>query len=732
MNPLLPIEYLVFIFAAVIIAGAYLSWRSSVLAPSRIRGWIVCLRILALFSLGLIAFDFGYWKEKMDDLVPEWAIMLDVSESMNVKDADSLSRLKAAAELVDEITADRDDIKVFPFAGNLHSPLSSKNKQISELTAGGKLTDISGSGTSLLRKYSDSGKSLKGILILSDGRETALDKSYNFPLLARAGKTPLFAVCYGGLVAEKDISLKPGHHHYTLFTGQEQSVSVDVKNSNMGKVKSEVRILDSKGAVLDSRIVELDNNSVKTVDFKLKLKDPGYHELWFEIPDIRDEKSTENNRHSIVVSVIDEKLNVLMIEGLPFWDSKFLSQVLRRNKNINFTGIYRLSSVRFFRIQEDDNSDRESSDVIFPDSMDELSGYNLIIFGKGAEYFLNEDRVRMLKSYIRDFGGAVLFARGKPYSGTWRGLHAIEPVVWGEMISSPFQWTPDTAGEACGLFGEMLPGMENPIWGELPSVDRAFRCPELRSFAEVLVSGKTSSMNGVDIPVLISRKIGKGIVLAVNSEGLWKWDFFPLKGKTGDFYRNFWTQLVFWTVKYSDFLPNQDFSLNLSKGIVKPGEDVVVLVNSRRKVNPAQKINVKISRGGVVIKEVVPASSMNRKGWSGVFTIDTPGTYRVSLNMSGMKGDEIFLPLLVTRPLSENDNLSSDRESLSYMVKKAGGKIVAPDEVAGIFSEDNSNREEYDVSDRVWSSVWNRWWFLIPLLLFLGLECYLRRRNGML
>jgi hypothetical protein len=729
MNPLFPIEYIIISFGVITLLGTYLSWRSSSLAPPHIRKIITVLRFLAMLSLALIAFDPGYWKVEKNEYALEWAVMLDSSSSMEVQDVDKNARYAKALELSKQLLTELENVKIYPFSKNLLSGVSTEN-ELKKLKPTGVATDITGAGTQLLKKYNDTGKTLKGIMIISDGRETIVENDKNFPLLARAKNIPLHGVCLGGKVAEKDLLLKLPHRNYTIFKGQTQKIALRVINKNLGKIKTKVQLVDKTGKTIEEKEIMLDNNTGKLVNFTLKLKTPGHHELWLKTPKLTEEKIFKNNKIAVNATVIDEKLKILMVEGRPYWDSKFLSQVLRKNTNIQFTGIYRLSSERFFLIGEGNKSGNESTSVIFPETLEGLAKYNLIIFGKGAEFFLNDDRISILKSYIRDYGGAVLFARGKPYSGEWRGLSSIEPVYWGEMLNTDFHWKPTSAGEAYGLFGEMLPGPDSTVWAELPIIENAYRCPELKSFAEVLLVGN-SEKTKLNVPVLINRKFGKGIVLAVNSEGLWKWDFFPLKGETGDFYKKFWTQLVFWAVKYSDFLPDQDYSILLSNNAVLPDEEVIVQINTRKKYDKNLNLTLKITKDDKLVKKIVPSASAGR-GWNGMFAIYEPGRYKISLNIPEHDVDNIFAMLDVKSPPKETDNLSAAPNHLESIVKQGGGTLIDPDELIKTLKETKEKQPEEKETDKQWVSSWSKWWFLIALLGFLSVEVYLRRRNGML
>lgn len=728
MNPFLPVEYIVFLFVAVAALSTYTELRSSRKASPKIRMSITVLRFLALATLAVIALNPSKWHLSRKKPESELAVLLDTSESMKVKDVNAKSRFIYASDIARKIAKSVDNVRIYPFSDSLSPPLSSE-KDLTALKPEGTATNISKSGSGLLKEFSGNGKKLGGIVILSDGRETSGIAKKHFPIMARSRNIPLYGICAGGRVLEKNITLKPMRTHYTVFKGETQKITCSLTNKNMGAVKTVVEILNTAGKKLKTREVELMNDKSATVDFNLKIEKPGIYNLILRTPRILGEKSYSDNKTPLTLNVIDEKLKILMVEGRPFWDSKFLSQLFRRNASIDFTDVYRLTSKRFFMTEENSES-HESERVIFPDSIEEIAKYNIIIFGKGAEFFMDEKRISILKHYIRDYGGAIIFARGKPYSGSWNGFKSFEPVRWAETLAGEFKLTPSKAGVKSGLFGEMLPSENDILWDELPPVEKLYRCPDLKSFSEVLMSAGSPARKR-DIPVLIKRKYGNGIVIAVNGEGMWKWDFFPLHGKTADFYRKFWIQLVFWAVKYSDFLPNREYSLFISANRSMPDERIIVQINTKSKDAAVAGATLNITENDKLVKEIAPAP-YSPKTLRAMFSLHNPGRYRITLNIPGKTINDIFAVLNVTAPQSEKKILSADREHLESLLNQGGGKIYSVDELMKILKNKTDQPELVNNSDRKLISTWNTWWMLVMLLGFFAAECYLRRRNGML
>jgi hypothetical protein len=396
---------------------------------------------------------------------------------------------------------------------------------------------------------------------------------------------------------------------------------------------------------------------------------------------------------------------------------------------MDVTSIYRLSSNRFFKVDTDPSKASESSESIFPDSFDELNAYDVVIFGKGAEYFLSDDRIRILKDFLKERGACVIFSRSKPYSGSFPALEALEPVEWGETVSSPFNFKPAEAGTDTGLFGEMLPAAEDPAWAKMPLLENSSRCTSIRSFSQTLAEGIfEKNGEGRAFPLVVSQRYGRGIITMINAENFWKWDFTPTGGESTSMYREFWLRLIEWNLSFSEFLPGINYSVKLSESSVFPDESVRVKVSSRSgdEKSPAPVLNV--IKDGRKFLELIPGRSENVRTWESVFSLGEAGTYRIEVQ--GVESSKDILTVK-QRP-SESDNLSSDPEFMKKIAEGSGGRIISENDFKKIVSD--MEKEDVKVSNdkAVWRSSWNKWWLLLAAFALFGFEWILRRRAGLI
>ena len=188
--------------------------------------------------------------------------------------------------------------------------------------------------------------------------------------------------------------------------------------------------------------------------------------------------------------------------------------------------MHRLIEERYFRVEAGSGKNAEplsSPDSVFPDS---------------AEGFLTPARTAALLGFVRDQGGAVMFARGKPHSGRFAAREALDPVEWGAQMSGGFHFVP-LADQGAGLFGAALPGAEDRVWATLPLLEDAHEVARLKPFARVLAEGQPDERQTRG-PLLIARPFGCSMVATVNADGLWRWDFRPEVREQGAPYQEFW------------------------------------------------------------------------------------------------------------------------------------------------------------------------------------------------
>lgn len=723
--------------AAIVAAGSFMAWRTSVKCRPRLRAAITLARGIGLACLAVAAINPGRWRADRQDVENEWAIVADRSLSMATADVDGKSRWSEACRLAGKALASAKrtgNANVWVFSGQLES---STGKDLAALAPDGKSTDIVQAGKTLLGRINTGRRHLSGMILLSDGRQVVNTPQEDFGIRARAQESPVFPLVLGGDVRRKDLWITAGRKQYVAFAGQKTRIKAFVFSEGLGNISPVVRVLDAAGKTAAEQKVEMAGDGKAAVSLEILPEKAGYSDYTLTVSPWEGERTEANNQVGVGVAVLGNKMKLFMAEGAPHWDNKFVTQLLRKEPNMEMTSVFRVSADRFFKVEPEKSRMLAAGEAIFPDEPGELARYDVVLFGKGVEYFLTPARVKRLQDYVREQGGCIVFFRGKPYSGTFPDLEPLEPVTWGDALESRFSFRPTAAGEESGLFGGLLPGAEDPVWKKAPLLQYANRCAGQKAFTQVLAEGVVESgPTSQRVPLILSRRYGKGIVVTVNASGLWQWDFFPSVSEAGKLYEEMWVQTLQWAATYSEFLVGQEYSLWLSASTAPAGAPVRAVASRRGTVEKTAAPGLRIVRKDRVVQEATAAAETGTDNkWEAVFSLREPGLYRVELLPAaggGATNAPCCAALTIEPEPTEADNLSADKGFLAKLAETSGGKLIEEKDLEKVFKETAAARPPSEAGEVVWTPAWDRAWLLLLMAGCFSAEWFIRRRNGLL
>jgi hypothetical protein len=738
MNPPLPLALLLPLLAAVLAAAGWLSWRGSAGLPRRSRVRLLALRLAAFAGLGVLVLNPGRWIRPTETRPRPWLVLVDSSASMAQKAGDA-TRADVAAEYVGKLraVAKRAElpVRVHPFAAGLEAPLPDNSPPPPPTGDGSR---ILAAASHALEEAGAAGDTPAGMLLLSDGRSTepaAEGTVEAFAVRARAGLTPVFALAPGANETAPDLILTTGRHALTVFAGQPARLPWVLESRGFPAVRQDVVLTDDKGAKAAAQSADVPAGGSAAGVFEFPVPASGRWHLTTAVQS--GEARPVNNRAAVHVRVLTARTRVFLAEGAPYWDSKFLAQLLRQQSHMEVQSVHRLSDQRYFRINSGDTEPAGTSEAVFPETAAELSRYDLVVFGKNTDSFLTNSRMDALRSFVRDHGGAVLFSRGRATSLDLQGLEPLEPVTWAAGVSGAFRFLPTPDGEAAGLFGQALPAPDAPQWKSLPVLQDGRRIAALKPFTRVLAEGSTEAAagSGARFPALLVRRYGQGVSGLVNADGLWKWDFYPEARELGNMYEEFWTQLIQWMASYSEFLPGQDFSLRLPSPRAAAGATVPLQVAWRGAL-PAPDPRLVLTLPDGSQRELIPApapDAAGRPAWRTSFSPDRAGEWKIRLTdprPNAPPAPEVICT--VPAPPAESDDLSADAEYLSAIATAAGGSLIEPSEFdaflrARLETPPPVTRE----TGAVWKPLWQSSLFALGLTALLAAEWTTRRRLGL-
>ena len=739
MNPVLDLSILIPVLILIIGLGIFASWRSSHHASTSLRRLLITLRICALIALSVLLLNPGKWIDKTEKTARLFPVMIDDSASMSINN-DNKSRSTSAQEIAQDIITQARS-QSGSSSNKIETPLFSFDEKVktistlSELTTAGEQSNIHDAGSSLFSQLQSSGRSPEAVLVLTDGRQTATNKKSILALQSRANNAPIYALSIGDNVKRKDIELAATRNTITAFPKQSLQITTVIKNSHLGEQNVTLELIDIKDKIIAKQSLTIvEGESIfHTFSVEAPESSTAYK---LRIQPHPAEQLTSNNECIVNIRILHTKTRVFIAEGAPYWDSKFLAQLLRQQAHMDVHSVHRLRDDRWFRIDSGQSDPSASSDEVFPDTPEKLAKYDLVIFGKNSEFFLTDQRIEALKGFVRDQGGAILFSRGKPYSGRLAALENLEPVNWSTGNTSAFNLAPTEDGQSAGLFGRALPAPDSPIWQSLPPLKDAHNVDSVKPFTRILAEGSLPT-NQAKFPLLMVRRYGQGATALVNADGLWKWDFYPEARELGNMYQEFWIQLIQWVVAYSEFLPGHDYSLHASNQSISLNDPIAFSLSYRgnNKAPSSIKPRLEISSKGQEAITLTPASSTPSAGkptWKSSYTPTQPGSYTAKvITHDGSPSPAINFT--VNAPPSEMDSLNPDPVFLAELCESTGGKLLTQEELPAFLEQQFSKKNtSLTKAETIWQSSWLRWFVPIIILSLLATEWWIRRRNRLI
>ncbi len=729
-NPVLRLPEATALAIAFLAAGIWLAVRGAGDARGGVRPALVALRSAGLLLLALLWMNPGGWREENLDARRDWLVLLDRSASMRTELSGQTTRWQAgaaAAEKLRRASGDSGAVRVRTFA----SQLEDETPDTAQFAADGPATDLGSTVSSALDQRASP---LAGLIVISDGRATASAKLDETARRARGRGLPIHVVPLVGEWGARDLSLTVLPRQITAFKGQPVKFSALLENRGLGAIKPSVALIGPDGREIARKDAALADGQRVTVNFEIPGAPDSGGDYALRTDPWPGEHLPANNSDTVHVSVLASKTRVLLLEGAPYWDSKFLAQLLRQQGAVEILTVHRLNEERYFRVEATGAEPLQSPDTVFPKTAEELARYDLIVFGKGADGFLDSARAAAVQGFVRDQGGAVLFARGKPYGGRFAPLEPLEPVEWGEAFPGTVKFTP-LADASAGLFGGALPAADDRVWPALSPLGDANAVARLRPFARVLAEGAVEGRQA-RVPLLVVRRHGRGMVATVNADGLWRWDFRPEMREQGAVYQQFWVQLMQWCATYSEFRPGQDYAVRLREAAAEPGQAVRAVIAWRGPASPEPKPVLKIARNGRPFGDAAATALPPAEGgreWAAVLAPTEPGRYEIQVADPARPGKlEGGAVLTVTAPPAEMDDLRPDADSLATLARESGGKVWALSDLDQLSSQLWQRDTAIVRGKPKWDALWPKWWIAVLVSLAFGAEWWIRRREGLL
>ena len=724
------------------------------------------MRMVLITSIGLVLMGpSGMDRPTASIDKPVLRVMIDTSASMQTVDVEGMSRFEFAAqrwlsdrqlyelrqdyevELVgfdESVRMIRDQVLRESVGASAASGVSN----IADAVMWGVTNTMEGDGT----RHVDRSRAAPGgsaVLVMSDGRDSMDAPMHPVGQIAKRKRVPVYTVALGGPSMSRDVTVIATPQQPYLFAEEPGLILVRVMQSNAGRSATVLHV--SRDGEDQTFPIAFQGRDTVTVDVPIAHDKPGTYEYRVWVDAISGEAETANNEQPVFVDVTAKRLRVLILEGQPYWDTKFLAHALRRDSRIELTQVTQLSPGKHETIV----TDAEAAGGV-PESLEELAGFDVIILGRDIGRVLSLETASLLPRYVSDHGGRVVFARGRVYdpdSIDGRRLaevfSVLEPVVFGEEMVRNQKIVLEPAGIGQPGFGvgagsEVYAGEDVDEWMptllSLPEVVREKAATRVlaRAHRAGPGAGAGAGQEGASQPAIVTMPYGQGRVAAVLGDGLWTWGLSPRRRRVGgDTFERFWMDMVRWLALGSDYQPGKDVTVRLSRRGVAVGDPVSLDVVSRTGFEGVEARVIVDVPGGDTFEpalDAVPGSTTRRRA---VLHPKVTGVYRVRVldhgsgETSGEPGQVIEAKFNCYDVDIERLYTSANRGALRTLSELSGGRSLDPTRPEALKTLLDKQREAAKTPATPYY-LWDRGWVLGLMLVWVGAEWLIRRAGGLL
>lgn len=664
------------------------------------------------------------------------AVLIDDSASMLISDEKGEPRIEAAKQFItpqgpfQTDLAEKFKVRAFRFAAGadaLQDP--------TELTGSGQHTNLVSSIDQALRDLS--GLPVSGIIVISDGAQTAEGDVGALITNLRGRGVPVFAVGVGSATLEGDLELVRATAPRRLLPGSPATVELLVRASGISPQSVKIELVEDSHP-LRTQVVPLQGKeATEVVRISFTPSSPGLHSYLVTAQALDGEPVKENNAQRFVLEVEDSRPRVLYVEGEPRWEFGKLRGAMTEEKNLVLVSLLRSADGKFYR------QGVESGDELttgFPKSEEEVFKYQALIIGSVEATFFTFEQLRVVEQYVARRGGSLLVLGGSKsfnaggYANT--PLADLLPVyLRGEASSTGDSQTFKAALSDRGrdhrvarLAEQNEPNLK--AWDQLPAITLPETLTETKPGATVILEARSTAGGGQSVPLLVEERYGRGRTLAMLASDTWRWRMM-LDSKNKAF-ESFWRNLF----RYMVESVRRQVEVEPERTAYVAGEPARLRVEVTDKqfnnVTDAQvSTRVTTPTGQTVLLQAPRVSDSGFEGYAASMVPDEEGIYRVEV--TARKGSDTIgvtqSSFLVGPSNREAFGAAKNEELLKRIASETGGGYYTVDQAKNLV-EDMTHTETGN-SMRVTYELWDMPINFLFVVALAAAEWFIRKRKGL-
>ncbi|MEW6196292.1 MAG: hypothetical protein AB1521_14170 [Bacteroidota bacterium] len=665
------------------------------------RYFLVALRAVTVALIFFLIFEPLLTITKKEKVDTKNYIFIDNSKSITVKDS------SARADLIKNF--------VSKLSGENNFVINTFGNEIRELksnTADSLLFNDPNTNISQIFSFMKEKENINSAVLISDGIITeGNDPAY----LADKLNFPVFTIGAGDTTISPDVNVKDIVYNQYIYKEKPTEIEAIITNYFMENKRAVVSLFEDDKLITTENIV-ITNNGINKVKFNYTPNQSGEKKITVSISPFPGEENKINNRKSVFINVLENKIKIALIAGAPSPDLSAIHQSLVTNKDFDIKNIVQVAQNKFW---ENENLNIiDSANVLF-------------LIGFPSPSISNRTLVKVAES----------IQKGKPFfiqvtSSTdlrrLKNLEAVLPFSTGQMINDYIQAQPDpVSGSFSSAFSRVVD--QYKLWSNLPPIERSMSVITAKPESQILVRSKVRNVP-VTAPILLSRSIANTRSIALIGDGIWRWKLSTAE-KNPDFFPNLVNDIVKWL---NNAKMQKQFFVRTDKKIYSLGEQIEFTAELYDQTfNPVDSANIKLILTGRQNQKTEISFSKVRDGiYQSLYNAESLGDYSFNADatFNGTLLKSNTGKFNVTESEIEKLDTRMNINLLKQIANQSGGKYYPLGNSSQSIDEikksiPNFKKDKLSYSE---TEIWSNEWIMIIIISLFAIEWFIRKRIGML
>ena len=460
----------------------------------------------------------------------------------------------------------------------------------------------------------------------------------------------------------------------------------------------------------------------------------GLLEYVIEVEPVKGEVNLKNNQQAGQISVLDQKIRVLLVDSVPRYEYRYLKHLLERDKTIELRSILQESDLEY-------SSEDATALDYFPVKKEDLYQYDVVILGDADPAYFSQAVFENLDQFVREKGGGLIMVAGprfSPHAYTNTNLEALLPVEISQNrqpaeykpVIEGFQPELTTEGQFSTSIFRFADNAEESqaIWNNLPELYWFYAADDIKPGASVFAVHPTlKGKNGQRIPIIATQRVGAGKVIFNATDDLWRW-----RDLVGDlYYSRFWVQTIRYLSRSKLLNQEQAVELTLDRKTYQQGDTVqfrVKFLDEQLIPTDSKNVTVMLERQGEASRPV-PLTPLEKSPeiFEGSISNIPEGAYHTWVSQPILQGTPPAVDFRVEISQRELVNRDMNRMDMQKTARESRGKYF-PIYAAAQLPQAIPAGHPVPLENEEPIPLWNRWEFLILFTLLISAEWLLRKR----